>query len=148
MIQPVLALFGGLFWNLFDVKQERANIRKALGFYLPDEIADKLAHNIETIHSSHQSVYGICLSTDAEQYSSLAEALEPKDLGSFMNRYYETIFKPIKQHGGIISDVIGDSMLAIWVSSKPETQLKQKACMAAFDISRAITEFQYGISLF
>ena len=141
LIQPVLALFGGLFWNLFDVKQERENIRKALGFYLPDEIADNLAHNIETIHSSHQIVYGICLSTDAEQYSSLAEVLEPKELGSFMNRYYETIFKPIKQHGGVISDVIGDSMLAIWVSSKPEIGLKQKACLAAFDISRAIHYF-------
>ena len=32
-------------------------------------------------------------------------------------------------------------MLAIWVSSKPEIELKQKACLAAFDISRAIHHF-------
>ena len=139
--QPVAAFFGGLLWNYIDVKQERQNIRKALGFYLPDDVADGLTRNVENIHSSHQIVFGICLSTDAEQYSSLAEVLPPKELGSFMNKYYETIFRPIKQHGGTISDVIGDSALAIWVSSHPEAMLRQKACLAALDISRAIQLF-------
>jgi adenylate cyclase len=140
-IQPVAAFFGGLLWNYADVKQERQNIRKALGFYLPDEVADGLTRNVENIHSSHQIVFGICLSTDAEQYSSLAEVLPPKELGSFMNKYYETIFRPIKRHGGIISDVIGDSALAIWVSSHPEAVLRQNACLAALDISREIQAF-------
>jgi adenylate cyclase len=141
IFQPVLAIFGGLLWNYIDVKKERQNIRKALGFYLPNEIADQLSKNIENIHSSHQIVFGICLSTDAEQYSSLAETMDPKELGSFMNRYYETIFKPIKQHGGIVSDVIGDSVLAIWISAYPESVLKQKACTAALEISREILKF-------
>ena len=139
--QPVAAFFGGLLWNYADVKQERQNIRKALGFYLPDDVADGLTKGVENIHSTHQIVFGICLSTDAEQYSSLAEVLPPKELGVFMNKYYETIFKPIKQHGGIVSDVIGDSALAIWVSSHPEVVLKQKACLAALDISKAIEMF-------
>ena len=80
--QPIAAFFGGLLWNYIDVKQERQNIRKALGFYLPDDVADGLTRNVESIHSSHQIVFGICLSTDAEQYSSLAEVLPPKELGS------------------------------------------------------------------
>jgi len=139
--QPVAAFFGGLLWHYTDVKQERQNIRKALGFYLPDDVADGLTRGVENMQSSHQIVFGICLSTDAEQYSSLAEALPPKELGSFMNKYYETIFRPIKQHGGIVSDVIGDSALAIWVSSNPEAALRQNACLAALDISRAIEVF-------
>ena len=73
--------------------------------------------------------------------------MDPKELGNFMNRYYETIFKPIKQHGGIVSDVIGDSVLAIWISAYPETVLKQKACMAAFDISREIQKFNRNLIL-
>jgi adenylate cyclase len=140
-VQPVLAIFAGLGWNYIEVRQERQNIRKALGFYLPDNIADQLSTNIESFHSSHQIVFGICLSTDAEQYSSLSETLEPKELGSFMNRYYETIFKPIKQHGGIVSDVVGDSVLAIWISAYPESVLKQGACTAALEISREMQKF-------
>ena len=140
-VQPVLAIFAGLGWNYIEVRHERQNIRKALGFYLPDNIADQLSANIESIHSSHQIVFGICLSTDAEQYSSLAETMVPKELGNFMNRYYETIFKPIKEHGGIVSDVIGDSVLAIWISAYPESVLKQGACTAALEISREMLKF-------
>lgn len=139
--QLILAFLGGLLWHYLDVKRERQNIRKALGFYLPDEVADQLTRNIENIHSSHQIVFGICLSTDAEQYSSVAEVMDPKELGTFMNKYYEAIFRPIKQHGGIVSDVIGDSMLAIWISPHPEAMLKQNACLAALDISKAIQKF-------
>jgi adenylate cyclase len=140
-VQPVLAIFAGLGWNYIEVRHERQNIRKALGFYLPDNIADQLSANIESIHSSHQIVFGICLSTDAEQYSSLAESMVPKELGNFMNRYYETIFKPIKQHGGVVSDVVGDSVLAIWISAYPESVLKQGACTAALEISREMQKF-------
>lgn len=146
--QPLAAFFGGLLWNYIDVKQERQNIRKALGFYLPDDVADGLTRNVDNIHSSHQIVFGICLSTDAEQYSSLAEVLPPKELGSFMNKYYETIFRPIKEHGGIISDVIGDSALAIWISSHPEAVLRHKACLAALDISKAIQTFNRESDVF
>jgi adenylate cyclase len=140
-LQPVLAFSAGIIWNYITVKQERQNIRKALGFYLPDEIADRLARNAETIHSSHQIVFGVCLSTDAEHYSSLSEAMGPEELGNFMNRYYEAIFGPVKQHGGTVSDVVGDSMLAVWISPDPEAVLKHNACLAALDISKAIQKF-------
>jgi adenylate cyclase len=141
VLMSATSLFCGLLWNYAEVKRERQNIRKALGFYLPDAVADQLTHNIEGFHSTHQIVFGICLSTDAEQYSSLAEAMDPKELGSFMNRYYEIIFEPIKQHQGIVSDVIGDSVLAIWISPHSEKMLKHRACMAALDISQAIQRF-------
>lgn len=143
-LSPICSLFCGLLWNHMEVKRERLNIRKALGFYLPDEVADRLACNIEDIHSTHQLVFGICLSTDAEQYSSLAEVMDPENLGSFMNKYYEAIFGPIKQQGGIISDVVGDSVLAVWVAPHPENELKQKACIAALGISEAIRKFNEG----
>ena len=138
---PTAALFSGLLWNYLDVKRERQNIRKALGFYLPDSVADRLAHDINDIHSSHKIVFGICLSTDAEQYSSLAETMDPKELGDFMNRYYEIIFGPVKQHRGTISDVVGDAVLAVWIAPHPEKMLKHRACMAALDISEAIQKF-------
>jgi len=141
VIELPIALFGGVLWNYIDVKKERQNIRKAFGFYLPDVVVDQLSKNIENIHASHQIVYGICLSTDAEQYSTLAEVMGPEELGIFMNKYYETIFRPIKQHGGIISDVVGDSVLAIWVAPYPEAVLKTNACLAALDIANALQEF-------
>lgn len=141
VLQTTLALFSGVLWNYIEVKQERQNIKKAFGYYLPNDVVERLLTDIDGIHDSHQVVYGICMSTDAEQYSFLSEVMEPKELGNFMNRYYELIFQPIRQHGGIVSDVVGDSVLAIWVSAKPEIVLRKEACVAALDIQRTIYDF-------
>jgi adenylate cyclase len=67
--------------------------------------------------------------------------MDPKELGIYMNKYYETMFKPVKQHGGIVSGIIGDAMLALWVSAGEETALRGKACLAALDIHRALQQF-------
>jgi adenylate cyclase len=70
----------------------------------------------------------------------LSESLEPQELGRFMNRYYKRVFAPVKRHRGAVSNVIGDSMLAIWVSTNPETTQKNRACLAALEISSSIRE--------
>ena len=68
--------------------------------------------------------------------------MHPNELRSFINRYYETIFKPVKNHGGIISDVIGDSMMAIWATTtNPDTLLRNQACLAALDIAKMVKRF-------
>jgi adenylate cyclase len=141
LIQFPLAFFGAVLWRYVDSNKERQNIRKAFGYYLPNGVIDQLSRNIAHIKTSRQLVYGICLSTDAEHYTSLSEAMNPKELGDFMNRYYETVFRPIKERHGIVANVIGDSVLALWVASHPDTLLKKEACHAALDIADAVHQF-------
>jgi adenylate cyclase len=141
LIQFPLASFGAVLWQYINSNKERQNIRKAFGYYLPNGVVDQLSKNIANIKTSHQVVYGICLSTDAEHYTSLSEAMDPSELGNFMNRYYEAVFKPIKQRGGIVANVIGDSVLAIWVASHSDTPLKKEACLAALEIAETLHQF-------
>jgi adenylate cyclase len=74
--------------------------------------------------------------TDAAFYTTLAETMEPEELARFMNTYFEALFGPIRKHGGVISDVVGDSMLAIWTTAKPDALLRKRACYAALDIAK------------
>ncbi|MEW6571110.1 MAG: adenylate/guanylate cyclase domain-containing protein [Nitrospirota bacterium] len=141
LFQTPIAVFAGVLLNYADMKKERQIISKAFGYYLPASIVDRITKNIDNIHASHQVMYGICLYTDAEQYSALAESMDPEDLAIFMNKYYETLFKPVKEHGGDIANVIGDSMLAMWVASHPHESMRREACLAALDVARAIEKF-------
>jgi adenylate cyclase len=140
-VQMTLAFFGAVLWKYIDANKERQNIRKAFGYYLPGEVVDRLARNISDLKASSRLVHGICVCTDVEQYSSLAETMEPEELGRLMNKYYEIVFKPVRHYGGVISDVIGDSMLALWVSVNPDAVLRDKACRAALDIDRSTLQF-------
>jgi len=140
-VQFPLASFGAVLWQYINSNKERQNIRKAFGYYLPTRVVDQLSKNIANIKTSTQVVYGICLSTDAEHYTSLSEAMDPTELGNFMNRYYEAVFGPIKQRAGIVANVLGDSVLAIWVASHADTPLRKEACLAAIEIAEALRQF-------
>jgi adenylate cyclase len=70
--------------------------------------------------------------------------MEPAELGAFMNRYYEVLFEPVKRHGGVVQDVVGDSMLAVWATTEPDLSLRNRACLAALDIASAVDRFNAG----
>jgi len=54
------------------------------------------------------------LFTDIENYTQFAEAFPAYDIVHVLNRYYQTMNKIIVQHKGIISDVAGDGILALF----------------------------------
>jgi adenylate cyclase len=139
--QAPVAYLMTYLWKFHDVGVERDRIRTALGYHMPDKVADELARTIGRPVASADLVYGTCLFTDAEKYSTLSERITPRDLSSFMNNYYEAIFAPVRAHGGIVSDVIGDSMMAIWASINPDSDIRKHACMAALDIDEAVEQF-------
>ena len=133
--------FTTLVWKYRTVSRERRTIRQAFGYYLPNQVVDQLARNIDAIHEERQAVYSICLFTDAEKYTNLSESMDPESLTALMNRYYEAIFKPIRDNGGVVLQVIGDSVLSLWTASRPDPALKSKACKAALAVAEAVERF-------
>jgi adenylate cyclase len=141
-IQGPIALLGAVAWNYVDLQRQRKHFRRAFEQYLPADVVDELAENVSGISVSNRLTNGICLATDAGQYTSLSESLNPKELADVMNRYYEAIFEPINRRGGMVSNVVGDSMLALWLSGRKNTAPMGDACGAAIEIAIALREFR------
>ena len=139
--QTPLAFSASVLWKYFHANRERRNIQTAFGYYLPKNEVNQLAKNLASIGSSGRLVYGTCLMTDAHKYTSLSEAMEPDELSNFMNQYYGVIFEPVRKHSGTISDVIGDSMLALWATARPDVAARDLACCAALEIVQAVEQF-------
>jgi len=137
-LQLPLALFAALLWHYLDVNRERETIRSAFGLYLPPQVVDELASQRAAGQTSGQLMHGTCLSTDAYEYTRLSETTAPAELGELMNAYYETLFQPVRNHNGIISDVVGDAMLAIWATLQRQPGVQRQAIQAALEISRAL----------
>jgi len=140
-LQAPVAFFGAVVWNYLDADKEKQNIKSAFEHYLPKDVVDQLSKDIAHIQTGGRVVYGICMFSDAAEYTTLSEMMDPHELGKFMNRYYETMFRPVKRHGGFVSGVIGDSMLALWVSARSEADLRDKACFAAVDIHKDLQSY-------
>ena len=140
-LQTPLGFFSAVLWNYFETNRERQNIRKAFSFYVPDEVVDQLARNIVDMKRGGQTEYGVCLFADIAGYTNLSETMEPKELNDFMHKYFEATFEPIKQHGGLVVDMEGDSILAIWKAARPDPMLRKQACLAALGIANAVYRF-------
>jgi len=141
LVQLLPATFAAILLRHRDLKQERARIRHAFGMHLPLPIVDQLARGIRDFETSTEHAFGICLATDAEQYTALSEALEPVVLKQHLNAYYEALFSPVRSHSGVITDVVGDSMFAIWVADTDHPELRRTACEAALEILSAVDDF-------
>jgi adenylate cyclase len=137
-LQLPLALFAALLWHYLDVNRERETIRSAFGLYLPPQVVDQLAGQRADGQTAGKLMYGICLSTDAYEYTRLSESLPPAALGELMNAYYETLFQPVRNNHGIISDVVGDAMLALWAAAQREPGIQRQAIQAALEINSVL----------
>jgi adenylate cyclase len=143
-LQMPLALCSSFLLQHKWGKLERLHMRKAFGFFLPDKAIDGIIEDMKAnrdLTHTNQTVYGAILCSDGTQYTTLSERLSPRDLSLFLNRYYEVVFKPVKANGGNISDIIGDSMLAVWAGVQPDRALRLSACNAALEIIKVVSDF-------
>jgi adenylate cyclase len=140
-VQSPLGFFGALLWNYVETNKERQRIRKALAYYVPDEVVNQLAKNIVDIKNSGQMVYGACLFADVAGYTTLSEKMSPQQLSDLMHKYFEAVFEPVKKHGGLVVNLKGDSFLAIWKAARADAHLRHQACLAALDVAEAVHRF-------
>lgn len=141
LIQTPLALLISLWCCYGDAHRSRQQMHHAFSHYVPLNVVNNFADSVTPVVAAGQLMYGICLATDAERYTRLAETLTPAALSELMNGYYEALFAPVRARQGIVSDVIGDAMLALWSAPQAELSLRQLACEAALDIAAAALKF-------
>jgi adenylate cyclase len=81
------------------------------------------------------------LFTDIENYTEFAEALPAYDVVHVLNRYYQTMNGIIVQHKGVISDVAGDGILALFGVIDDSKNPVLDAINAARAMNAALTQF-------
>jgi adenylate cyclase len=90
--------------------------------------------------TSERDVRGICLATDIEGYTTVAAQHTPHQMWELLNAYYQVLGHPVSSHNGIIADVTGDAMMAVWIDSPVATQ-RLAACLAALEMELAVERF-------
>lgn len=140
-VQSPGAFFGSVLLTLLETKRERRNIRKALGYYVPSDVVDVVARNTVDLKRGGQTLYGVCLFTDVAGYTGVSEKLGPRELSELMHRYFEAVFGPVKQYGGLVTNLKGDSILAVWKAARSDAALSRQACDAALGIAKAVSNF-------
>ena len=81
------------------------------------------------------------LFADIENYTPFAEAFPAYDVVHVLNRYYQTMNEIIVQHNGVISDVAGDGILALFGLMEESENPVSDAVYTVRNMNRALTRF-------
>lgn len=134
---PALALLAIWQYYRHSDDAERA-ATAALSLYIPAEVAESIAKNRQQLLAHHRQIDAICLLTDIVGFTSLSEMRDAGYMHDLINRYYGEIVADVERHGGVVANIVGDGLLALW----PIDQLGEKnvsaqarcACACALDI--------------
>jgi adenylate cyclase len=141
LVQLPASVGTAVWWNYRELATQRERVRTALGYYVPQSLVRGLTEQTLSPGANRQLLHGTCLVTDAENYTAVAERVSPAQLAALMNDYYRAIFSVVQEYGGEISDTAGDSMIAVWASSRPDSAMQLRAAQASLAILHAVQEF-------
>ncbi len=144
LAQIVVALLGALALRARHSGRERAQVAAEFRHYLPAHVVRRIARASADAPARPAATQqlAVCLVSDAAGYATLAERLPPGDLRELMNRYYATLLAPISAQSGMVTDIVGDSALALWPIERADLAQRLRACRAALDIQAALTAFE------
>lgn len=90
---------------------------------------------------SERDCLAACAMTDAEGYTGVAERMEPPELVALVNRYFRALFRAVLGNGGLVQDVKGDGILAVWTNEAPDAALRAQVCRSCLQMLEASDRF-------
>ena len=132
----MLTAFASKYWS---ARRQRDQLRSAFAYFVPRKLVEALEQNAAQIGTARESIECGCVATDAVNFTALAETMTPEHLADLLHLYYEALFGGVAIHGGFVSDVVGDAMLAIWPHRTSATH--QHLLSALIEMRNAAQQF-------
>jgi adenylate cyclase len=121
--------------------RRRKELRKAFGFYLSPQMADKIANSDFDLRPGGRIVDATVIFTDLENFTTLSEDLDPAEVSAILIAYFEQTTRCILEKRGTIIKYIGDAVMAAWGAPIAEPAHAVSAVEAACDL-RALTQIE------
>jgi len=142
LAQFPLALFLGLMGQYLLERRRGQRISKALSYYVPESVARDLSNNRSKPDAFNKVVYGTCFATDMSGFSTISEQLPPDQLAVFLNDYFDTLARSLKQHQVDVTEFRADAIMCAWTTDSPSVGVRRKAVLAALGAAEAIGTFK------
>ena len=122
-----------------EKKRLRDQQRKILHTFATSEIAEELMANGFTLGGKR--IDATILFADIRSFTTYAEQHDPTDVFELLNEYFEAMFEPISTHGGIINQIIGDGLMALFGTIRNKGDQRQEAVLAAIEMITVLKKF-------
>ena len=133
--QPVLfvALAAALLTaaEMLRVRAERESLFQNLSSYLPEAAARRVAFQEPTAQVVAETREATVMLVDLRNFSAYCEERSPEDAATVLHIFYTTVEKIVTEHGGVVEQMVGDGLTAVWNGSSPCDQHALQALKAS-----------------
>ena len=133
--QPAVfvALAAGLLTasEMLRVRAERERLFENLSSYLPEGAARRVAFEGPSAQVVAETREATVMLVDLRNFSAYCEERAPEDAAMVLHLFYTTLDRIVTEHGGVVEQMVGDGLTAVWNGSSPCNQHAQKALQAA-----------------
>ncbi|WP_457389924.1 adenylate/guanylate cyclase domain-containing protein [Roseateles sp. P5_E1] len=120
-------------------KRLRDQQRELVRRFATREVAQDL--EAEGFALGGRRVQATVLFCDIRGFTTLAESQPPEDIIELLNTYYTLMFAAINGHGGVVNQMIGDGLMAIFGAPQPLPAAGQCAVLAAAEMIEMVAQF-------
>jgi adenylate cyclase len=115
--------------------QQRELIRK----FATAEVAEDLEASGLSLGGKY--VEATTMFCDIRSFTTIAESQPPADTIELLNEYYTLMFEAISGHGGVVNQMVGDGLMAIFGAPLPLEDRRERSVRAALEMVEMIQLF-------
>ena len=108
--------------------QQRAMVRR----FATSEVADDMQQSGFALGGRH--VRATVMFSDIRGFTSLVESQTPDETIELLNNYYALMFDAITGHGGVVNQMVGDGLMAVFGAPLPLVDSSAAAVRAALEM--------------
>ena len=126
-----------------EKKRLRDEQRELISRFATKEVAEDLLTSGFTLGGKHLDASAMFC--DIRSFTTIVEAREPGETIELLNDYYTLMMDAISGEGGIVNQMVGDGLMAIFGAPMPSEDHRQRAVLAArqmVDLIRLFNEDQ------
>jgi class 3 adenylate cyclase len=86
-------------------------------------------------------IHASVLFSDIRDFTALVESQEPEETIDLLNTYYTLMFEAIGSYGGVVNQMIGDGLMALFGAPLPLDNCAGSAVAAALEMVELIEQF-------
>jgi len=141
-IKSIVTSRGKMLGTILSVSEERLRlvnfIRETFGRYLSNKVVDEILESPEggKIGGTRKTV--TVLMADLRGFTSLSENRDPEEMVQLLNRFLEKMSIIIHKYDGIIDEIIGDAILAIFGAPESHGDDPERAVACALEMQNTL----------
>jgi adenylate cyclase len=113
---------------------EKGRLFRNLSSYLPGAVAEQVALAEPTGEISAERRELTVVAADLRNFSAYCEARSPEDAARVLHRFYSTAAAIVEAHGGVVEEMVGDSLVALFNGPRACENHASRALAAAREL--------------